>query len=257
MVGVRGFEPPAPASRRQCSTRLSYTPYKYLLFLMIAVHEKCVPDLSAPVDSLSRESRTMHQSPVVPQLRARSSVCNCTGRFNGVDNGIDLFQAAVFDGLRQVALSSGAILHGVDQGQGRLAFGQVVTDILVHLLVATTVVQRIVNELKRGAQVQAVDAMACSCSWACSVTRTQAGAGLEQVGGLASDDFHVACSVVSGSCTFRSCMTSPSAMRLVVRTELPSPSCCRLPPSFRRPGSRGSHPPGHWPRCPIRHWRVS
>ncbi len=26
MVGVRGFEPPAPASRRQYSTRLSYTP---------------------------------------------------------------------------------------------------------------------------------------------------------------------------------------------------------------------------------------
>ncbi len=28
LVGVRGFEPPAPASRRQCSTRLSYTPTK-------------------------------------------------------------------------------------------------------------------------------------------------------------------------------------------------------------------------------------
>ena len=26
LVGVSGFEPPAPASRRQCSTRLSYTP---------------------------------------------------------------------------------------------------------------------------------------------------------------------------------------------------------------------------------------
>ena len=26
MVGVRGFEPRAPASRRRCSTRLSYTP---------------------------------------------------------------------------------------------------------------------------------------------------------------------------------------------------------------------------------------
>ncbi len=26
LVGVRGFEPPAPASRRQCSTKLSYTP---------------------------------------------------------------------------------------------------------------------------------------------------------------------------------------------------------------------------------------
>ena len=28
LVGVRGFEPPAPATRRQCSTRLSYTPTK-------------------------------------------------------------------------------------------------------------------------------------------------------------------------------------------------------------------------------------
>ena len=28
MVGERGFEPPAPASRRQCSTRLSYSPIK-------------------------------------------------------------------------------------------------------------------------------------------------------------------------------------------------------------------------------------
>jgi hypothetical protein len=26
LVGVRGFEPPAPASRKRCSTRLSYTP---------------------------------------------------------------------------------------------------------------------------------------------------------------------------------------------------------------------------------------
>ena len=26
MVGARGFEPPTPASRRQCSTRLSYAP---------------------------------------------------------------------------------------------------------------------------------------------------------------------------------------------------------------------------------------
>ena len=26
LVGVSGFEPPAPASRTQCSTRLSYTP---------------------------------------------------------------------------------------------------------------------------------------------------------------------------------------------------------------------------------------
>ncbi len=29
MVGERGFEPPAPASRTQCSTRLSYSPTSY------------------------------------------------------------------------------------------------------------------------------------------------------------------------------------------------------------------------------------
>src|ERR1044072_3585522 len=29
VVGKRGFEPPAPASRRQCSTRLSYSPTEY------------------------------------------------------------------------------------------------------------------------------------------------------------------------------------------------------------------------------------
>ena len=31
MVGVGGFEPPAPASRRQCSTRLSYTPPTWVI----------------------------------------------------------------------------------------------------------------------------------------------------------------------------------------------------------------------------------
>src|SRR4051812_22008620 len=36
MVGVRGFEPPTPASRTQYSTRLSYTP-------MIAFSDHCRP----------------------------------------------------------------------------------------------------------------------------------------------------------------------------------------------------------------------
>ncbi len=34
MVGVRGFEPPAPASRRQCSTKLSYTPTVFKLYAL-------------------------------------------------------------------------------------------------------------------------------------------------------------------------------------------------------------------------------
>jgi hypothetical protein len=31
LVGVRGFEPPATASRKQCSTRLSYTPKRKII----------------------------------------------------------------------------------------------------------------------------------------------------------------------------------------------------------------------------------
>jgi hypothetical protein len=33
MVGVRGFEPPTPASRTQYSTRLSYTPRTRICYL--------------------------------------------------------------------------------------------------------------------------------------------------------------------------------------------------------------------------------
>ena len=44
-VGVRGFEPPTPASRRRCSTRLSYTPndkpgFKNEMFLLPGVEEQ-------------------------------------------------------------------------------------------------------------------------------------------------------------------------------------------------------------------------
>ena len=35
MVGVAGFEPAAPASRRQCSTKLSYTPTKRYFRLVV------------------------------------------------------------------------------------------------------------------------------------------------------------------------------------------------------------------------------
>ena len=38
MVGVRGFEPPASASRRRRSTRLSYTPRETLDLFSITVH---------------------------------------------------------------------------------------------------------------------------------------------------------------------------------------------------------------------------
>src|SRR5215472_11519397 len=40
VVGVRGFEPPAPASRTQCSTRLSYTPAEPRHIALAAASDK-------------------------------------------------------------------------------------------------------------------------------------------------------------------------------------------------------------------------
>ncbi len=53
VVGVRGFEPPAPASRTQCSTRLSYTPAKAAHIALAVAPGK--PALQAP--GLCRLSR--------------------------------------------------------------------------------------------------------------------------------------------------------------------------------------------------------
>src|SRR5581483_3977607 len=44
LVGVRGFEPPAPASRTQCSTRLSYTPAKAAHIALGAGRDKAATD---------------------------------------------------------------------------------------------------------------------------------------------------------------------------------------------------------------------
>lgn len=45
LVGVRGFEPPAPASRRQCSTRLSYTPVACEALLIAPTPAPCKGNL--------------------------------------------------------------------------------------------------------------------------------------------------------------------------------------------------------------------
>lgn len=46
-VGVRGFEPPAPASRTQCSTRLSYTPTEHKISVPAVNNSAaCLPSTS-------------------------------------------------------------------------------------------------------------------------------------------------------------------------------------------------------------------
>ena len=63
LVGVRGFEPPAPASRTQCSTRLSYTPAKAAHIAPGGAFGK------APSQTRSLASRPAMQMRQMPQQR--------------------------------------------------------------------------------------------------------------------------------------------------------------------------------------------
>ena len=57
MVGVRGFEPPTPASRTQYSTRLSYTPNCGDEFRTTGIRETKTAQGSAVTNADSKRSR--------------------------------------------------------------------------------------------------------------------------------------------------------------------------------------------------------
>ena len=57
-------------------------------------------------------------------------VIQCAGTAYGVHDGINVFEAAAFDGVaNQLAFIGVAFAHGEDQRQGGLAFGKVITDV--------------------------------------------------------------------------------------------------------------------------------
>ena len=62
MVGVRGFEPPAPASRRQCSTGLSYTPSAAKVHGTRAYNRMGVRGASAPKHACLAETEGLVRS---------------------------------------------------------------------------------------------------------------------------------------------------------------------------------------------------
>src|SRR3990170_8567187 len=64
MVGVRGFEPPAPASRTQCSTRLSYTPTagRYIAPSLAA---RKAPRAAASIGPLDAEIDGLEERPLL------------------------------------------------------------------------------------------------------------------------------------------------------------------------------------------------
>ena len=56
MVGVRGFEPPTPASRTQYSTRLSYTPNQFFFKYLFLLHPTSF-NFSSPWAAIVRRKR--------------------------------------------------------------------------------------------------------------------------------------------------------------------------------------------------------
>ncbi len=85
-----------------------------------------------------------------------------------------------------------AVIHGIDERQRGLALRQVVPDILAELFRLGVVVQGIVDELKRAAEVTAVVGQALLHGLALlREDGAELGAGFEQLGGLAVDDLHV------------------------------------------------------------------
>ena len=89
-------------------------------------------------------------------------------------------------------LGGAAVRHRVDQRQRRLAFGEVVADVLAELLDLGVVVERVVDELERLAEMSAVRRK-CLLDIVALLREDRADprAGFEQLRRLAVDDFHI------------------------------------------------------------------
>ncbi len=81
LVGVRGFEPPAPASRTQCSTRLSYTPAKARRIAVWARHRKAGQCRECRGRDAGRSARRPSRSP--PRRAGRACRAGMGNRWRG------------------------------------------------------------------------------------------------------------------------------------------------------------------------------
>ena len=112
--------------------------------------DECVP-VAVVRDRLEAGDRAVGMLP--SQLRG---VAERTRGFDGLTDVLEILDAAFLDGAAyQAGLGFGALAHGVDQRQGRFAFGQVVADVLAEGLGVALVIQQIVDQLEGNAQVVA------------------------------------------------------------------------------------------------------
>src|SRR6266850_8061318 len=135
MVGVRGFEPPTPASRTQYSTRLSYTPTVRLV--------------NASVIACHCKGRQFYQTILVFRMRQAGNGCARLPRrvlrlparvlerarfLHRPHYRPEIAQPALDEGLAdERALRGAAVAHGANERQRCLALGQVIAQILSGL----------------------------------------------------------------------------------------------------------------------------
>src|SRR5947208_8865112 len=90
------------------------------------------------------------------RLREARGVVEGAGRFDRRHHRFELLEPALLDRAADGrALCFAAALQRVDQRQGRFAFGQVVTEVLAALLRVGAVVEHVIDQLVRGAEVAA------------------------------------------------------------------------------------------------------
>ena len=72
MVGVTGFEPATPASRTQCSARLSYTPFHCTARLSVYSLRRNIPySIAAPANASIDEDRARARNRYAPATARR------------------------------------------------------------------------------------------------------------------------------------------------------------------------------------------
>ena len=128
-----------------------------------------------------------------PLPRALRRVAQSPGGLDGQVDGGQVLRAAGLDRLADhVPFRRAALVHGVDQRQGRLALGQVVADVLAEFLGGGVVVQGVVHQLEGKAQVAAVIHQRLPGRPVLpGDDRRALRARLEQLGGLAEDHLQV------------------------------------------------------------------
>ena len=113
--------------------------------------------------------------------------------FHGFADAFQVFDPAFLDRLaHQGGLFRRTFSHGVDQRQGRLALGQVVTDVLAQGFGVAAVIQQVVYQLEGYAQVIAEGAQGFALlGRRFAQGRGAVGRGFEEHRGFAANHFHV------------------------------------------------------------------